>query len=244
MSSVVLLLTLLNLAANIMWIEHVPGSGMAIAIFSADREMTLPTWWSALVLAGLGLLSWLMGNRRQGKWIKKLPWWTLAAGFLFLSADEACMLHERLGGIIKLEGAHHHARWIVLWLPPALIISGAALWQLWRSYRLLVIGLMLGMLLYVGGAVGVELINAMNRHHVEAEQKLLAEQVVDTNQSFAPSNWRRNRAYYPYMIGTSVEELLEMLAPMIWLWVLLDKRNTLRLSGAPQQVRPSTQPQA
>ena len=44
MTSVVLLLTLLNLAANIMWIEHWPGSGMALAIFSADREMTWPTW--------------------------------------------------------------------------------------------------------------------------------------------------------------------------------------------------------
>ncbi len=231
MLACVLLLTLLSLSANVMWIEHLPASGMALAIFSSDREMSVATWWSALVLAGLGVLTWLLACRHTGGWRTRLPWWVLAAGFMFLSVDEACMLHERLGGKIKLEGVLHHARWVVLWLPPALLISGVVIWRLWRSHRYLVVGLMLGILIFLSGAVGTEMINSANRY--KAEQKLQAPPglVVDAHRSFVPNDWRRDRAYYPYVFGSALEELLEMLAPIIWLWVLLDKRSA---SGEPK----------
>jgi hypothetical protein len=232
MLACILLLMLLSLAANVMWIERWPASGMALALFSSDREMTITTWWSALVLAGLGVLTWLVSYRHSGGWMARLPWWTLAAGFLFLSADEACMLHERLGGKIKLEGTLHHARWAVLWVPPALLITGVVMWRLWRSYRYLVVGLMLGIVIYLGGAVGIETINAVNRYKVEQKLQLPTKMTVDANQSFVPIEWRRDRAYYPYVFGTTIEELMEMLAPLIWLWVLLDKRSTVGPSVA------------
>lgn len=222
----VLLLTLLSLTVNVMWIERLPGSGMALSLFSLDREMSVGTWWSATVLAGLGGLTWLVAglqsNISRGE---RLAWWTLTAGFLFLSIDEACMVHERIGGKVRLEGLLHHARWSLLWLPPALLVSGIVLWRLWRTRRHLVIGLSLGIVIYLLGAVCVESVNSATRFKLEKNLGVAPEHTQDTHQSFVPIDWRRDRAYYPYVIGTTIEELLELLGPVVWLWFLLDKRN-------------------
>lgn len=222
--SCVLVLTLLSLLANVMWIERWPAGGMALALFSVDREMSLATWWSSLVLAGLGVLTWLI-YRQRGAMSRtdRLAWYALAGGFVFLSADEACMIHERIGGKIKLQGVLHHARWLLLWLPLGGVLSGLVLWRLWRSSRYLVIGLTFGIVVFLVGAAGVEVFNAGHRYRTEQKQTTVPVN-AEPGQPFVPSDWRRDRSYYRYVAGTSVEELLEMLAPIIWLWVLLDTR--------------------
>ena len=126
---------------------------------------------------------------------------TLAAGFVFLSIDETCMLHERLGGKIHVEGLMHHARWAVIWLPPALLITGVVMWRLWRTRKKFVIGMCLGIVIYLGGAVGMESFNSTQRVKAESHLGIDPADTVDTNQSFVPDDWRRDRAYYPFVIG-------------------------------------------
>lgn len=226
----VLALSLLSLIANVMWIERWPGSGMAL--FGVNRENSLASWGSSLLLAGLGVLTWLVYRQQDvGDRGDRLAWYGLASGFLFLSADESCMLHERLGGKIQLDGLMHHARWILLWLPAGALLAFLVLWRLWRSSRRLVLGLTLGIVVFVGGAAGVEAFNAGYRYNLEQQIQTPPLQIEDSQQAFAPIEWHRDRVFYPHMLGTAIEELLEMIAPVIWLWVLLDKRN---LKSRPQ----------
>jgi hypothetical protein len=219
----ILMLSILSLIANVMWVQQRPGAGTAIELFSVDREGSLPAWWSALLLAVLGGLCWLIARqKRQAPWGERLAWWALTGGFFFLSIDEACMLHERFGRKIRLEGSLYHARWILLWLPPALLATGAILWRLWRASRRLVLGMAAGVLVFLSGAVGIETLNARYRYGAETLARTEAQLPADgSNPAPALRDWQKGPSYYPYVLGTALEEFLEMLGPIIWLVVLL-----------------------
>lgn len=65
--------------------------------FSVSHEMNLPTWFSATQLAAVGILSLLVSrfskfeiSPRASRWF----WSILGIGFLALSIDESCSLHE------------------------------------------------------------------------------------------------------------------------------------------------------
>lgn len=230
-------LSLLSLIANVMWAQQSRGAETAIHLFSVDKEGSLPTWWSALLLAALGGLTWLVAHNRKSKsWGECVAWWALAAGFLFLSIDESCSLHERIGRMVQLEGSMHHARWILLWLPPAILAAAAILWRLWRSSKRMVIGMSLGIAVFLSGAVGMESLNAKYRYHAEtqARQEVIAAHGPDTE--LAPRDWRIGSSFYPYILGTALEELLEILGPVIWFGVLLTLyREQLQPKNAPAQ---------
>ncbi len=217
-----LVLSLVSLFVNLMHAQHTHGWETIVNLFSVDREGSLPTWWSALMLTASGGLTWLVArSRRDAVWKERLAWWTLVAGFLFLSIDESCMLHERIGRRAQLQGSLHHARWILLWLPPALLVTCAILWQLWRVSSRLVLGMTVGVMVFLSGAVGMETLTAKYRY--EAETLALEEAKLTEGLENAPPlrDWRKGPTYYPYVYGMALEELLEMLGPVIWFGVLM-----------------------
>lgn len=69
----------------------------AVFLFHADFERNLPTLFSVLLLLRASWTSWRCSDR---------PWRLLAGVFLFLAADEAFGLHERLIPLVRrgLEG--------------------------------------------------------------------------------------------------------------------------------------------
>jgi hypothetical protein len=219
-----LALSLLSLIANVMWAQQTRGAETAIQLFGVDQEGSLPTWWSALLLVSLGGLTWLVAHHRKSiRWSERLAWWALAGGFVFLSIDESCMLHERIGRRVQWDGSLHHARWILLWLPPPLILAALIFWQLWRASRRFVLGMILGVVVFLSGAVGMEALNATYRYNAETlvrQQEALANQ--DNINASTPPDWRVGSTYYPYALGTALEELLEVLGAVIWFAVLLN----------------------
>ena len=218
------MLSAISLVANIMWAEQIRGAQTAIELFSVDKESSLPTWWAGMLLAAVGGLTWLVSRSRKSACLtEKLAWWILAAGFVFLSIDECCMLHERLGSKIKLEGSFHHARWILLWLPPAILVAGVVLWRLWRASRRLVLGIILGVVVFLGGAVGAEMFNASYRYQQETSVRQEAQAALDAGETnVTRRDWRIGSTYYPYTFGTVIEEFLEALGPIIWIAALLN----------------------
>ncbi len=227
-----LMLSVLSLIVNLMRVTHERGWDTLVDLLSVDREGSLPTWWSALMLTATGGLTWLVARSRGHKvWGERLAWWTLTAGFLFLSIDESCMLHERIGRKVQLKGSLHHARWILLWLPPALLVTSAILWQLWRVSSRLVLGMTVGVLVFLSGAVGMETLTAKYRY--EAETLALEEAKLTEGLDNAPPirDWQKGPTYYPYLYGMALEELLEMLGPVIWFGVLLTCHREQRDSG-------------
>ncbi len=223
----VAVLTLLSLISNLLWLQ---GSSLARGLrllLSVDQEMSLPTWWSSATLAGLGVLTWFVGQGREfDSRIERLAWAMLAFGFVFLSIDEFCMLHERIGGLVPVDGLFKHARWIVLWLPLGGMVGCFVLWKLWRTSKKTVIGLILGAAVFLSGAIGVELFNTVMRRQAEyqAEEQMLA---APDSSEFQDKTGKRN---LPYVAGKAFEELLEMLGVVIWFGVMIRARDEVMLA--------------
>jgi hypothetical protein len=147
------------------------------------------------------------------------------------------MLHERLGGKVSLKGGFHHARWILVWLPAALLAAVVVLGLLWQTSSSLVVGIVVGMTVFLSGAVGLELLNSNLRY--QAEQRTQVETAPDAmaQAAFVPNDWRRERVYYPYMLSTTAEECLEMLGAVIWMGALMRFQQAPGTSSASKPVR-------
>ena len=217
-------LTLMSLVSNLLWLQ---GSSLARGLrllLGVDQGMSLPTWWSSTTLAGLGVLTWFVGQGRvHDSRVERLAWAMLSFGFFFLSIDEFCMLHERIGGLVPVDGVFKHARWIILWLPLGGMVGCFVLWKLWRTSRRTVIGLILGAAVFLSGAVGVELFNTLTRR--EAENKAAAQLLATSDPSQVHD--KTGKRNLPYIAGTAVEELLEMLGVVIWFGVMIRARDEI-----------------
>jgi hypothetical protein len=120
-----------------------------------DLEGNFTTWWSSLLLAGVGMAALVLcvskWSDRRSRW----SWGVMSAGFFFLSMDETAQVHEQLGQ--RLFGGEGRL-WPLLYLPG--IVAGA--WAIWTSLNQLSAGLrLLGRIgvgvLFVG--IGAELLS-------------------------------------------------------------------------------------
>ena len=234
------ILTVFSFAANVLALRDFPHAQKLQAIFSVDEEDSIATWWSALTLAGLGLLTWCIGSLRIGDQpTQRLAWRLLALGFVFLSMDEACRLHERIGGLVSIGGTFEHARWILLWLPLAAIPASVIFWKLWRASPQVVVGLILGAGVFLSGAVGVETFNGVYRMKSEVAATHLADSGVDTGKPHDRTGKQNMR----YVAGTAVEECLEMFGVVVWYGVLFGAyRKAQSAEAAVRNEPPSLDP--
>jgi hypothetical protein len=132
------------------WLD--PGAWLHSAL-SLSYEGNLPTWYSSGLLwtAALGL--GLCGRHVDRG--ERVRWWVLAALFMLMSLDESMELHEDLGGA-ELHGVLYFS-WVV---PGALLTAAFALTYLGFWLRLpppTRRGFAWAFVLYVGGALGMEL---------------------------------------------------------------------------------------
>ena len=189
-------------------------------LFHLDREPSVPTWWSAGVLALAAAAcgaAWRAGRGERRSWF----WAVLAAAFAGLSVDEVAMLHETFGGALaaKLPGPAGGLltyRWILVGGPVAGLFAAAAVPFLLALPRQTAGGLALAGGLFVGGAVGVEALNGRAAAAVGADS-------------------------LRYALGTVVEEVLEMAGAALAVVVAL--RYAERLRG-PLELRFAPPPEA
>jgi len=128
----------------------------AFKIVDLDQERNLPTWFSSLLLASAAGLFALHARRDR---TRRTGWAGLAAIFAILSLDEFGSLHEELGQDLDLSGPLLFA-WVV---PGALAVVALGLVYLPFLIRLPAptrARIVLAGTLYVGGALGFEMLNA------------------------------------------------------------------------------------
>jgi hypothetical protein len=177
-----------------------------VKLVDLDREFSLPTWYSIVLLAStaalLGLVSW----RKRGEGASEWRYWLLLAGvFTLFSVDEQVLGHESAGQIIGDQlnaGGIFYYAWVI---PASFAVAAAAVILLpflksldARTRR----GLLLAGALHVSGALGMEMLSGV---------------IADG----------RGVESYAYAMVTSIEEILELSGVSLLFLVAFDAARRL-----------------
>ncbi len=177
-----------------------------IAKLNLDKEVNdLPTWYQSSTLLVSSVLLLVIGLARRELKDKDAKYWgLLSLIFLFLSLDEAVSIHEQM--TMPLRTTFHLEGFLFLsWVIPASflvavlgIVFSRFLFRLPSSTRNLMI---LSALIYLAGALGVEMVGA--------------------NYMFMMNNPPDIGSNFTYAIITTVEEFLEMTGIVVFIYCLL-----------------------
>lgn len=136
-------------------------------LFNIDGENSFPAWFSSIQLFLIGAFLMLKGwradpERGPARWF----YLTGAAGFVFLSADEALAIHESVTqALLKVEWLYRfegdHGMWIPIYLALAVIalaVTWRQVWRMWSYNRGPFVVMALGAGMFLFGAVGLEIV--------------------------------------------------------------------------------------
>jgi hypothetical protein len=166
---------------------------------NVDGEGTIPAWFSSSVLLLCSVLLTSLSIDRKGGEGYALHWQALAVIFLLFSIDEAAALHERTSQPLRSAlnaGGFLYYTWVILGAAFVLIFALTYLRFLFalpsRTRRLCIVA----GLLFVCGALGMEMIDGR----------------------YADMYGTKNVTYVSL---TTIEELLEMLGGIVFLYALM-----------------------
>ena len=144
------------------------GSYRLLRLLDADGEHNLPTWFSvvllllvAVVCASIAVEQW--ADRSRWRW----HWAGLALAFACLSLDELAQLHDLASPVMaRLVGTEGVLRftWVVLAGPLVIGFALAYVTFLRALPRRTALLLVLSGAVYVGGALGLELVGSLLRN--------------------------------------------------------------------------------
>lgn len=156
-------------AANSRLFSDNPNLG-SLNLFDLKKEQSFGTWYTAFLLLVCSVLAAVISSLKKSANERYVNHWRLlSVVFLYLSVDEGVTLHEKLGPLTRpylksagvgLDGLLSHA-WVVPAAALLLIFVLAYLgffFHLPAKQRLL---FLVSGLLYVGGAVGLEMVNGL-----------------------------------------------------------------------------------
>ncbi|MHB0998078.1 MAG: hypothetical protein ACYC27_02440 [Armatimonadota bacterium] len=169
-------------------------------LLNVDTESNLPTWYSSSLLLAASFILYFIGDRTKYNAGKFASYWKILSGiFLFLSIDEACCIHEMIG--LKIQSVFNTSgfvlyAWVIPWSIMLLIIWFTYM-QFLKSLPIRVNKLfLLSAICYIGGAIGVEMIEAQY-HSINGGQIDLI-----------------------YSLMTNIEEIMEMFGVVIFIYAL------------------------
>jgi hypothetical protein len=209
---VIIALLCLHCATMAVRMAHLGSLGRFVRLFDLDTEANVPTFCAVLQLACAAVLLMVIGlTASQRGFAFARHWLVLGAVFTFLSLDELAHIHESLSASVRrrlhVEGFFHFA-WVIPYGILTAMIGIAYLRFLMhlprRTRRLMV----LSALVYVGGAIGMELYGG----YLHTRPGAVA----------APM----------YMTEVLIEEGMEMFGSALFIYTLLDY-----LQGIAGQIR-------
>ncbi len=131
--------------------------------FNMDVESSVPTWFAIVLLFSTALLLLLIGLKTRKKKQKKY-WLALSAVVLYMSIDEASVIHELMNEpmqqLFGITSGPLFFAWIIPFSLVVLIVVAVFAkfyWSLDRKTKLL---FALAVSLFILGAIGVEMISA------------------------------------------------------------------------------------
>jgi hypothetical protein len=135
-----------------------------IGMLDLDIEANLPSMYSAAAIAFCSVLIFLIAIDQRRKQARgRVQWMILGFIFLFLVLDEAAAIHEELGDLVQATldtGGIFYFAWVSPYMLGVLVLGMAFLKFVWQlpgdtRFQFIVAGL-----LFLTGAVGVELIGS------------------------------------------------------------------------------------
>jgi hypothetical protein len=170
-------------------------------MLNLDREMNFPTWYSAFMLGfGSILLRIIAVGKKQKSDRYTGDWKLLSLIFTLLAIDEVLSIHEIF--IIPEVSNALHLPWFLhsMWVIPGTIFVVWFLKRYWKFSRHLPLRsqqhFILAAAVYIGGALVMEMVGSY-----VAEAK--------------------GQQYLPYALITTVEEVMEMVGIIIFIYGLL-----------------------
>ncbi|MDN5870697.1 MAG: hypothetical protein L0H73_08275 [Nitrococcus sp.] len=168
-------------------------------IFWVDFERSVPAAFSMLLLLLGSILVAQVALARRARGGALWRWWLLGALFLYAGFDEYLGLHERasryVAGVVDATGLLYYP-WVLPGTSAALVVAilmARLVLEFPRPIRRLAV---CSGVLYLGGALGVEMLGAA------ANERYGADSV------WYDSVW--------YLFFTSVEEAMEMFGAVLW----------------------------
>jgi hypothetical protein len=173
-----------------------------VPLFSLDGEQNIPSLFSTVLLLIASLLLAIIAMLEKGHLSPDTSRWVvLAVGFLLMAIDESVSIHEMLiPPMRRLLGGHDLGIFYFAWVVPAMLLVGVlAIYFLPFVFRLpprTAVVFVVAAAIYLGGAIGVELIEGKFResHGVNLTFHLMV----------------------------SLEEGMEMLGALVFIHALLD----------------------
>lgn len=128
-----------------------------VEFLSLSHESNLPTWAASAMHGISALLLAMIASSRPLEEKGRRLWWLLAAIFTYISIDETVQIHERMNAWFDWGGALYFG-----WVVPAsifvLVLSISMLGFLKRLPSATRRRMILAACLFVGGAIGIELV--------------------------------------------------------------------------------------
>lgn len=166
---VITTLLLLSLSFGLFneYFPNIPGGGWLQQATDLDGEANVPTLFSMGLLLVSSALSFLIARTESssGAVPSRSGYWRLLSVLLLLmAADELLMFHETVGGFLDRV---FHVAGVYTWVLPGALLVVWFIQFFLRFFRSLPgtvrTSLLLSLLLFVGGAVGVEVLEGLNR---------------------------------------------------------------------------------
>lgn len=160
------LLLILHILGQYLW--HISGwtySSFYIDRFNMNEEISIPTWFATILLLASSGFLWIIGIiKTQSKDIFAKYWKILAGIFLFLSIDEGSSIHEILSVLVGTPLKIYEGMFYYAWVIPIfflLIILAFLFFKFWQNLYASTRWLFFWAgLLYIGGALGVEMLGS------------------------------------------------------------------------------------
>lgn len=186
--------------------------------FSLLRDASMPTWVASVILLVCGVMLAIaaqIASRTRSRQAK--GWWLIACIFFLLSMDEVATVHELSGILIDrlvpsaaaLGGVLTYS-WVLAAIPLLIVLAVILLPWFLSLARPTQILFGTAAVVFVSGAVGMEMLNALLDSSTEEND-------------------------VPYALTSALEEALEYLGSLIFLYALL---THLRQAGVSLTITP------
>ncbi len=162
-------LAVIGIVTQYLWLDADRGgaggriSDEAARLFNLDGEGNIPTWFEGGLLLLSSLLCWLAsGTSGPGNARTARGWRVLSAIFVLLSCDEIASIHEAFGtwlGSIVSDSVGIYA-WLIGGIPFVLVVGLTLRGFLKDLPQRTSRGLLVAAAIYLGGVVGVEVVEA------------------------------------------------------------------------------------